>query len=373
MNQPQWSTTFKYFIAVIILIAVVMVIWVIREMINPLIIAGILAYLLHPGAAFLSRKTRLPESVSVIIVYFLSLVIIISIPVIATPVIVNQVRMIELDLESLVNTYEAFRSAPFYLMQWVFYPSQVLPAIPELSFDLLTPVAESAFDIVEWVTLNFVWVLVILVTTYFLLKDGHKLLAWLFRLPPEEYQDDMRRLVKQIQKVWRDYLRSQLLFMTVVAVLFSVVWTAIGLPGGLIIGILTGIFSLIPEIGSTVAGVLAILVALVQGSTYIQLSNFWFGVLVAGIYLFLLNLKNIGIRPPIVGKIVKLNEGLVFVVVIAALVFQGVLGALIVIPVFTSLIVILRYVRRKLYGLPPFPIADQRSREQAVQEVEEEK
>ena len=190
-------------------------------------------------------------------------------------------------------------------------------------------------------------------------------------MPPEEYQDDMRRLVKQIQKVWGDYLRSQLLFMTVVAVLFSIVWTAVGLPGALIIGILTGVFSLIPEIGSTVAGFLAILVALLQGSTYLQMSNFWFGVLVTGIYIFLLNLKNIGIRPPIVGRIVKLNEGLVFVIVIAALMFHGVLGALIVVPVFTSTIVIMRYVRRKLYGLPPFPVSESQVEEQPELEIEE--
>jgi hypothetical protein len=55
------------------------------------------------------------------------------------------------------------------------------------------------------------------------------------------------------------------------------------------------------------------------------------------------------------GRSVNLNEGLVFVAIIAAVIFNGVLGALIIVPVIASAIVIGRYLRAKILGLDPFP------------------
>ena len=55
------------------------------------------------------------------------------------------------------------------------------------------------------------------------------------------------------------------------------------------------------------------------------------------------------------GRSVNLNEGLVFVAIIAAVVFWGVVGALIIVPVLASTIVIGRYLRARILGLDPFP------------------
>jgi hypothetical protein len=55
------------------------------------------------------------------------------------------------------------------------------------------------------------------------------------------------------------------------------------------------------------------------------------------------------------GRSVNLNEGLVFVAIIAAVIFSGVLGALIIVPVLASAIVVGRYLRARILGLDPFP------------------
>jgi len=92
-----------------------------------------------------------------------------------------------------------------------------------------------------------------------------------------------------------------------------------------------------------------------NGSNFINLPNHWFAALVIGIYLVLINFKNIWLRPHIMGRSVHMHEGVVFVAIIAAVVFQGVLGALIIVPVLASAAVVLRYMRRRVLGLPPFP------------------
>lgn len=158
--------------------------------------------------------------------------------------------------------------------------------------------------------------------------------------------------------VWAAYLRGTLALMFIVAIVFTIVWLAIGLPGAFVIGVLTGILSIIPEIGPLTATLLAVAVALVEGSNFLPISNIWFAILVLGIYALLINVKNVWLRPRIMGRSVHIHEGLVFVAIIAAVIFQGILGALIIVPVMASAVVLGRYLRHRIYGEPPFPVGE---------------
>ncbi len=85
--------------------------------------------------------------------------------------------------------------------------------------------------------------------------------------------------------------------MLIVAVTFLLLWSIIGLPGALILGILAGLFSIIPDVGPFLAALLAVIVALLEGSTWLPWDNVWFAWLVAGLYVVLSNVKNIWLRP----------------------------------------------------------------------------
>jgi predicted PurR-regulated permease PerM len=271
------------------------------------------------------------------------------------PVFIRQIQIIEWDLESFIFVYEEFLTTPLLFFRWTFTPGQFLPALPEISTDLLTPLMNNLFTILEAVTKNFVWVLVVIVSIYYLLQDGHKIPAWIVRLAPETYRQDAEHIFEQLRHVWSDYLRSQLVFMFFVALIDSIVWLSIGLPGAIILGVITGITSFVHEIGAIVSGVLSVLAAYIGGSSFLPISNLWFAVLVFFLYQILTLIKNVWLRPIIVGRHVHLHAGIVFLVVLAALIFHGPLAAFLVVPVLVSLVVIGRYLRRRIYGLPPFP------------------
>lgn len=150
------------------------------------------------------------------------------------------------------------------------------------------------------------------------------------------------------------YLRGQLTLMTIVAIVFGIIWSIIGLPGALLLGILAGLFSLIPDVGPFAATALALIVALLEGSTWLPVNNFIFALIVAGLYVVLINIKNIWLRPLIYGRSVHMHEGIVFVSIIAAVIFTGIIGAFIVVPVLASLGVIGRYIHARLLGQPAF-------------------
>ena len=216
-------------------------------------------------------------------------------------------------------------------------------------------IPENALEIIEATSKNTAWFLVIIVTVYYLLMDWDRLRDSIIGLAPDIYQPEIRQVYLEIKNVWSAYIRGQLALMFIVGVIFTFVWLLIGLPGAVILGLLTGLFSLVPEIGPLVAGALAAIVALSEGSALLPISNGWFALLVIGLYLLLINFKNIWLRPRVMGRSVNLNEGLVFVAIISAVIFGGVLGALIIVPVLASAIVIGRYLRARILGLDPFP------------------
>jgi len=354
-EHQNWSKEVRYLALVGIVLLIIGLGWYFRGIINPVIVAAIFAYVLHPAVDFLSSRTRLSYHLSVILVYAGSFLLLASMLALLTPVLINQIQAIELDLEGLVIYYDQLTTTPISIWGSTFLPGQSLPQLPTFSTDLLTPTMDNLFAIVEVATKNFVWVLIVLVSMYYFILDGHKIQVGIVRLAPELYRSDMLHLYEQLRHVWSDYLRSQLIFMFVVGLLDSVVWLAIGLPGAIILGFLTGITSFVHEIGAIISGVFSVLAAFIGGSSIFKIQNFWFAVLVFILYMILTGVKNIWIRPIIIGRHVHLHAGIVFVVVISALVFNGPLAAFLVVPVLVSLLVIGRYLRRRILGLPPFP------------------
>jgi len=196
--------------------------------------------------------------------------------------------------------------------------------------------------------------LVVLVTAYYLMTDWGKLRKTIINLAPHDERSDLEHLYRDIRAVWMGYLRGQIRLMFVLSIMYSIAWFAIGLPGALALGVLAGLLNLLPEVGPFAVAVLATVIAFIEGSTYIPVSNFWFAVITLGVYLILNNFKTIWLQPRILGHSVFLHEGVVFVAIIAAIVLQGVLGVLIIVPLLATFVVLGRYIRRRLLGMSPF-------------------
>src|SRR5512145_16115 len=142
--------------------------------------------------------------------------------------------------------------------------------------------------------------------------------------------------------------------MFIVGVAFTIAWVILGIPGALVLGMIAGFFTLVPDVGPFLAVVIAAGVALLEGSTWIPLSNFWVAGIVVIVYLVLINLKNFFLRPYIMGRSVHMNEALVFVAIIIATILKGILGALLIVPLLASVVVIGGYIQRRVLGLAPF-------------------
>ena len=292
------------------------------------------------------------------LVFFVMLASLVILLVTVIPALVRQSRGLIQSFNLALDAYQATLSGPVIVLGLPVYVAQFIPAIRSTVITAFSPRADQALQIVQSTSRGFLWFLVIVVSTYHLMTEWDQLREWLIRLAPEASQKDIRQLYLQIRAIWQGYLGGQVRLMAILIIIYSVAWFAIGLPGAILLGILAGILNLVPEVGPGATALIAVVVALLQGSNFLPISNGWFALLTGGIYLVLNNFKTIYLQPRILGKSVSLHEGVVFVAIIAAIMLTGILGVLIVVPLLSSAAVIGRYTRRKLLGLNPFPVLE---------------
>jgi predicted PurR-regulated permease PerM len=355
MSKP-WSPQARLFALGLIIVLLVVAAWYVREMFKPLILAGVIAYLLYPVVEFLSTRLKLRRKLASHLVYFLSLALALAVPGALLPILSSEAQTVTNDLMRTLDQIEFLLIHPLQFGQFTIHLESLIPEIKQSLSGLMTPLPEDAWRLIESTSRGALWFLVIIVAAYYFITDWERIREWIIRLAPEDYRQDVRRLYLEIKQVWMAYLRGQLTLMIIVGVTFSIIWSIIGLPGALILGILGGLFSIVPDVGPFAATALAVIVALLEGSTWIPVNSVIFALIVAGVYVVLINVKNVWLRPHVLGRSVHMHEGMVFIAIVAAVVFTGILGAFIIVPVLASLGVIGQYLRARILGLDPFPL-----------------
>jgi predicted PurR-regulated permease PerM len=353
MLNEGWSKATRYLVLIIVLMGLVWLLFAVQALIGPLVIAALLAYVLNPAVTLIINRTKLSRNLSATLVYLLFLAVLMALLVIFVPVVISQAKSLATELKGFGAQLEDALASPVTFLGFDLSFDDLLAELQEISSPLLKP--DRILRVLRATTTNLTWILVALVTTYYLLRDWERLREWLIRLAPEAYQSDVRQLHEEIKGVWQAYLRGQLLLMLLVGVLTGLGSAAVGLPGAVALGLLAGVLELIPSLGPTATAVVAATVAWFEGSACLPLSNAWFTVVVIALYGLIQLVENVWLHPRIMGRSLRLHPGLVFVAVVGALALAGALVALIIVPLIGSAVVAGRYIRCRILGFESWP------------------
>ena len=355
MNRDsQWSLTFRYVVGILFFIALVALVFYAHDAVRNLAIAAFIAYLINPAVVYLSRQTRMSRTAAVNTVYFSALVLLVGVPSTLAPIFIDEVQIVIEDVLDLSNQLRQALSNPINFFGLTFHLEEWGQSLLQIQNAFLAPLPNDALQLLETTSVGILWFLVILVSVHLFLSQWHTMRDRLISFAPPEHQAELEVLYQRVRSVWLAYLRGQIVLMVIVGVVFTIAWLVLGIPGALVLGVAAGLFTLIPDVGPFLAAVLAAAVALLEGSTWIPLSNFWVAGIVVAVYLVLIGLKNFFLRPYIMGRSVHMNEALVFIIIVIATILEGILGALLVVPLFASAVLIAGYIQRKVLGLPAF-------------------
>ncbi len=185
---------------------------------------------------------------------------------------------------------------------------------------------------------NFLTLLLITpMVAFYLLRDYDRIIERANALLPRAHAPLIRKTFNDIDRVLSGFVRGQLCVMAVMAVLYAVGWTAIGLDYGLILGLVAGLLGIIPFIGMVFAAALALAVGYGQwGPDMVNLG------LVASVWIFVQILESSVLTPRLLGREVGLHPVWVLFAVFAGGEVAGFVGVLVAVPAAAVIAVLLR-------------------------------
>lgn len=136
------------------------------------------------------------------------------------------------------------------------------------------------------------------------------------------------------------FIRGQLLISAIVGVLIAVGLSIIGVDFALIIGLIAGIFNIVPYFGPVIGAIPAVISALLKS----PLS----AVYVVILFIVVNQVESSIISPNILGEHVGLHPVTVIFCIISGGYLFGILGVILAVPVTSIIKVTLRYIHNKL-------------------------
>ncbi len=355
----QWERPVRYAVFGLVFLILAFSLWYIRRVLEPLIIAAFIAYLINPAVNLLTGRTRMTRRGAAILVYCVTLVILVGLPATLAPLFFDEFQQVLADTLNSFDQVVAWLNASHTVAGFPVDFSQAASQLTQFRAAFLTSFPDQILKYVGKSSIGLLWILVVLVAVYYFLAEWPRLRNTFIGSFPEPYHQELQELYQRLRLIWMSYLRGQLTLMIIVGVAFTIAWTIIGLPGAFVLGLIAGFMTIIPDVGPFLAFALAAIVALLEGSNWWpQLPNVVVFLIVCAAYGILISIKNFWVRPVIMGRSVHMHEAVVLISILLATVLWGILGALLIVPVLASIVIIGDYLRRRILGMSPFPPAE---------------
>ncbi len=380
--SPRWGVFTKFLVSMILVVITGSLLVRFHQMIAPLAMAVILAYLLKPAVQNLTARTRLRWGVAAGLLYLFLLLLLLSLLTVAGFAIAQQLQglysyVLEItkDLPTQLQTVvsqplhlgplgvidltQPFKIGPFgpfgplnlETNNWQPLYDQLIAAVqPALSrtSGIISSLATGTAE-----TLG--WALFIFIISFYILTDMRNIAVSIENLVPEGYAYDVRRLMSELGPVWNAFLRGQLTLAIVMGFLVGLMWTVLGLRYSAVLGLLAGLLEFIPILGPVTAGTAAVLVALFQGGNWLGLSPLPYAAVVLVAAILLQQVENNFLVPRIIGGSLNLHPVIILIGAVIAANLAGIIGLLLSAPILATLRLFGRYIYRKMFDLEPWP------------------
>lgn len=282
-----------------------------------IVLALFLAIAISSGTEFIIdflEKRRIPRVLSVISVYFLTILFVAALIYFLVPFILADLNKVVSSLgdSPLGNIFGPLASGDNSISSWV----------NRISTQILS--GGASLGAVQGVIGGVGLAITILAISFYLSLAPNGVEKFLRAIVPAEREEDVLRLYDQSMGKIKFWFRTQIMISFIVGILTWAALFLLGVPHALLLGVIAGLFEIIPFVGPILAGAAALLfafvtspsLALYTGLAFLAIQQFESNVLVP-----LVTRKTVGLHPVVI--IVSLLIGLEL---------AGLLGALVAIP-----------------------------------------
>lgn len=308
----------------------------------PIILAGILYYLMNPVVDYL-EKQRIPRIYSIIGLFVLVVALIVWGSVVIIPKIQEQTVSFVGNFPKYVDTIdnkltEILRDPLFnqFRDQLESAGEKFVSSAGDMLQDISKSIVQSLGSFVGAVATVLVAVLTMPFILFYLLKDGKQLAPYFVKFLPTRMRKPTLKVLGEMNDQVSSYIRGQLTVAFAVAIMFMIGFAIIGLDYAVTLGIVAGFLNLIPYLGSFLAMIPAVFLAIVAGPV----------MLVKVLIVFALEQTIEGrlISPLVLGNQLAIHPVTILLVLLTSGKLFGIIGVILGIPVYAAAKVIISHV-----------------------------
>ncbi len=305
----------------------------------PLVLALVVVYLLNPLVTTLARRVG-SRVLATLVVYLLFLGVITAIGVNLAPIVSRQVsgfidRVPEYVKKGAleINQFAEARGSSLRVRVSEAEIVKFVEGHEDTLAGFIGRVRAVGSSVLH-VVLTF---LLTAVLSFYVLVDLPKIQRAVRNLIPPPRRDELSALGEQLSKALGGFFRGQLLVASFVGVASALGLTLVGLPFAAIIGMISGVFNLVPLIGPFIGAVPAVLIGLLSGDPSLA----WKSALVLTVVQ---QIDNHIVSPNVMGRTVQLSPIAVMLGLLAGGTLVGIPGMLMAVPLIAVVKILGRYL-----------------------------
>jgi predicted PurR-regulated permease PerM len=330
----------KYTWTIVLILMLIGMIYLIGKTLFIFVVALLFAYLLWPLVNFLEKhlpgRSKLP---SLTIVYLLLVGLLIAVGVAIGSKVSEQANSLFARIPELISKFEQPVSESTRHGLWGKVLAELQQQVMAHSREIIIAVSNAITDLLSHAEI-ILFIALIPILSFYFLKDGRGLISgFLGSLTEGSNRDVFKEIINDLHVLLAQYMRSLVLLGLAASIAYSIFFSIIGLPYGLLLGTIAFFFEFVPLVGPLTSSIIILLVAGVSGFGHFL----WIGLFLLAFRLF----QDYVLAPMLMSAGMELHPLLVIFGVLAGGQIAGIAGTFLSVPVLATLRIIYRQLQKK--------------------------
>ncbi len=367
-ESPHWGSTAKLVVSLTVVIVLGALVARFHSIIGPVLMAFVLAYLLHPLVAFLERRLRFAWGLGVSLIYVLFILILLSLLTWGGVGLVGQIQNLIVAVQNYIKELPDFIASlshkvvllgpfrfDFSTFDWSFIGQQILsyvePALGNLG-GLVGTLAGGAASTLGWAAF-------VVVVSYFFLLESSGMRHGILHFDIPGYTEDIKKISRRLGRIWNAFLRGQVIIFFSKVITYTILMSILGIHYAIPIALIGGFAGFLPYVGAAINYIVIGLVTYFQGSNPYGLAPLTYTIVAIVVALLIDQVHDNLVSPRLMGQTLKVHPAFVLIAALVAFNLLGILGIVIAAPLLATLQLFGRYTVRKMLDEEPWPASEE--------------
>jgi len=367
-ESPHWGSTAKLVASLTIVIVLGALVARFQAIIGPVLMAFVLAYLLHPLIGFLEKRLHFSWGLGVSLIYILIILFLLSLITWGGVGLVGQIQNLIGAVQNYINELPAFIAGlshkvvmlgpfrfDFSTFDWSIIGQQILsyvqPALGNLG-GLVGTLAGGAATTLGWTVF-------IVVVSFFLLLESGGMRHGILHFDIPGYTGDIQKISRHLGRIWNAFLRGQVIIFISKVITYTILMSILGVHYAFPIALIGGFAGFLPYVGAAINYIIIGLVTYFQGANPYGLAPLTYTIVAIVVALLIDQVHDNLVSPRLMGQTLKVHPAFVLIAAFISFNLLGILGIVVAAPLLATLQLFGRYAMRKMLDEEPWPASEE--------------